>query len=438
MAVAVVAALLGGAAAFSVDRAPEASADTESLRTLADRRGVAFGTVVRASALADDAAYASRWAHEADPSAALYLNEYGAEYSGAKATALYDLVRQLIADGVPVAGVGFQAHLTGSSRPDGFAAMLRRFADLGVDVAVTELDVRVATPATAAALASQARVYGQVVAACLTVPRCRSITVWGFTDRYSWIADNYPGWGAADLLDADLAAKPACTTVMNTLSASGPAADAPVGRWRLDDPTGATVAADTSGYGHDASVRSTGMGGTGRVPNGTEFVGNGSTSEATTTVPVVRTNGSFTVSAWVNLTSTAIPGVVASQDGTVRGTFCLMYQTTTNRWEFTVPSADATTVGWLTARSVTVPELNTWTHLAAVYDARVGQLSLYVNGVRQGNPVAVTSWAATGTLHVGRSGTGARFSGAVDEVRVYASALSPADLTALAAGTSVR
>ncbi|GAA4944526.1 LamG-like jellyroll fold domain-containing protein [Actinoplanes utahensis] len=87
--------------------------------------------------------------------------------------------------------------------------------------------------------------------------------------------------------------------------------------------------------------------------------------------------------------------------------------------------------------SAAAPALNTWTPLVAVYDARAGQLCLYVDGVRQGSPVAATSWASTGRFHVGRSGTGARFSGALDEARVYASALSPAAVTALAAGRAV-
>ncbi|GGN99193.1 hypothetical protein GCM10010112_92780 [Actinoplanes lobatus] len=380
-----------------------------------------------------------RWAHAADPSAVLYLNEYGAEWSGPKATALYNLVKKLLAEGVPIGGVGFQAHLTGSSRPDGFAAMLRRFADLGVDVAVTELDVRIPTSdpagtvATTADLDSQARVYGQVVAACLSVPRCRSVTTWGFTDAYSWIPGGYPGWGAADLFDADRVAKPkpAHTTVANTLLAHGRPAGAPVGQWRLDDPEGATVAADTSGYGHDATARGGTMGNTGRVPDVTAFVGNGSTSEVTTTAPVVNTGDSFTVSAWVRMTSTGIPGVIAAQDGAVRSAFYLMYQTSTNRWEFTVPSVDGSTVEWLTARSVTVPALNTWTHLTGVYDKTAHQLRLYVNGVLEGNRNTVTAWASSGPFHIGRSFSGGRFAGAMSDVRVWNRALPESEVPAV-------
>ncbi|WP_433792375.1 endo-1,4-beta-xylanase [Actinoplanes sp. CA-252034] len=372
---------------------------------------------------------AFRWAHEADPDATLYLNEYGAEANGAKADALYELVKSLIAKGVPLGGVGFQAHLTGSSRPDALAAVLRRFADLGVDVAVTELDVRITTPPTTTAETSQAQVYGRVVAACLTVPRCRSITVWGFTDRHSWVPATYPGWGAATLLDEGLGAKPAYTAVADTLLASGPAAGAPAGWWRLDDPAGATVAADISGHGRDARIRGAGTGSPGRVPHMTAFTGDGATTEATTTTPVLDTAGSFTVSAWVSMTSTAIPGVVAAQDGSVRSAFYLMYQTGTNRWELTVPSADGATVTWSTARSTTVPVLNRWTHLTGVYDASARRLQLYVDGVREGTRDGVTAWASDGPFHIGRSLSGGRFPGAMSDVRAWNRALSASEVS---------
>ena len=95
---------------------------------------------------------------------------------------------------------------------------LRRFAALGLDVAITEADVRILLPATAVKLQKQAEVYRRMMQDCLAVTRCVSFTVWGFTDRYSWIPDLQPNAGAACLFDAELGSKPAYTAVAAALS----------------------------------------------------------------------------------------------------------------------------------------------------------------------------------------------------------------------------
>jgi endo-1,4-beta-xylanase len=152
---------------------------------------------------------ALRWAHEADPDAKLYINDYGVEFTNAKSDALYNVVAGLRRDGVPLHGVGFQSHLTLGTDLRTLDANLGRFAGLGVDIAMTEVDVRLALPATAAQHGAQAGVYTRVLQSCLAVPRCVSYTVWGFTDRYSWVPHAYPGWGDACLFDAAYQPKPA-------------------------------------------------------------------------------------------------------------------------------------------------------------------------------------------------------------------------------------
>ncbi|WP_225853809.1 endo-1,4-beta-xylanase [Micromonospora sp. AMSO31t] len=165
---------------------------------------------------------AFRWAHAADPSARLFINDYGTEERSRKSDALLRLVRDLRAQGVPVDGVGFQAHLESARRPAGLAANLRRFAALGVSVAITELDVRVKLPAGPAQLRQQAAVYRDVLAACLSVPACVSLTVWGFTDARSWIPGYHRGYGAACLLDAQYRPKPAHTAMIELLGTRRP------------------------------------------------------------------------------------------------------------------------------------------------------------------------------------------------------------------------
>lgn len=93
-----------------------------------------------------------------------------------------NLVRKLKAAGVPIDGIGIQAHLIVGSVPGSFATNLANFAALGVDVAITELDIRTNTPASASALSQQSNDYRTIVNACLSVPRCVGITIWDYTD----------------------------------------------------------------------------------------------------------------------------------------------------------------------------------------------------------------------------------------------------------------
>jgi endo-1,4-beta-xylanase len=166
---------------------------------------------------------ALRWAHAADPGAKLYLNDYDIEGINAKSDAMYELVKSLKAQGVPLDGVGFQAHYDlANPFPSDVAGNLKRFADLGIEVAFTELDARFKLPVTESALARQATYYGQTVAACLAVPACVGVTVWEFTDKYSWVPGFFAGKGAACLYDENLVPKPAYGAALAALAAQAP------------------------------------------------------------------------------------------------------------------------------------------------------------------------------------------------------------------------
>lgn len=159
---------------------------------------------------------AFRTARSADADAKLYLNEIGAEGINAKSNRLYEVVRGLKARGVPIDGVGFQAHFNLDGVPGDFVANMQRFKALGLDIAITEADVGVPMPPDANKLAAQARIYEQIVAACRAVD-CRSLTFWGFTDGRSWISETQQGMGAATLLDEALQPKPAFGAVQRAL-----------------------------------------------------------------------------------------------------------------------------------------------------------------------------------------------------------------------------
>ena len=159
---------------------------------------------------------AFRTARTADADAKLYLNEIGAEGINAKSNRLYEIVRGLKEQGVPIDGVGFQTHANLDGLPADFAENMRRFKALGLDVAITEADVGLPVPADAGELQAQARIYTKIVDSCLAVD-CRSLTFWGFTDGRSWISETQAGMGAATLLDEELRPKPAFAAVQDAL-----------------------------------------------------------------------------------------------------------------------------------------------------------------------------------------------------------------------------
>lgn len=167
---------------------------------------------------ADYIALAFRTAAAADPQARLFYNDYGIEWPGRKQDSTYALVQRLLAAGVPIHGVGFQAHFQAGQLPPNFAGTLQRFAALGLDVHITELDVRVRTPSTATDRATQAQNYRDVVAACLQVSRCTSLTIWGVSDGDSWVPSTFAGWGDALPWDAALQPKPAFAALYAVLA----------------------------------------------------------------------------------------------------------------------------------------------------------------------------------------------------------------------------
>ncbi|MHB1187686.1 endo-1,4-beta-xylanase [Thiobacillus sp.] len=170
----------------------------------------------------DYLALAFRWAHEADPQAHLRYNDYGGEGDGAKSDGIYDLMAELRRKGTPIHGVGLQMHasLKDAPRASEVRINMKRLAALGLETHISEMDVMLTLPASRADLRAQAALYRDMLQACLAVPQCRSFSVWGATDRYSWIPDFFPGQGAALLFGEDGRAKPAYNSVRRALRAA--------------------------------------------------------------------------------------------------------------------------------------------------------------------------------------------------------------------------
>lgn len=157
-------------------------------------------------------------ARQVDSDVVLIYNDYNIEEINAKSNAVYAMAKDFLARGIPIDGIGFQMHLLGSGiNYNSFAQNMQRFADLGLKIYVTEADVRLQLPATSASLAQQATVYQNVLDRCLRQPACQAFQFWGFSDKYSWVPNTFPGYGAALIYDAQYNPKPAYTAIYNRL-----------------------------------------------------------------------------------------------------------------------------------------------------------------------------------------------------------------------------
>jgi endo-1,4-beta-xylanase len=152
---------------------------------------------------------AFRTARAADPEVKLCYNDYNIEsWSYAKTQGVYAMIQDFKARNVPIDCVGLQTHFSGgSSLPDDFQTTLEQFAALGVDVALTEADVTGADPVQ----------YEGLTQACLNVPRCVGITVWGVRDSDSWRSGETPL-----LFDGNGLKKPAYWAVLDVLNQGKP------------------------------------------------------------------------------------------------------------------------------------------------------------------------------------------------------------------------
>ncbi|MBI3783071.1 MAG: endo-1,4-beta-xylanase, partial [Deltaproteobacteria bacterium] len=170
-------------------------------------------------------------AHEADPKARLFLNEYFPVHSATdeRVLAFRDLVARLLARGVPIHGVGIQAHFSGPfpfariPKRDALEAMLRVFTDLGVVVELTELDISINYfTSMDDPLVAQAAAYAGVVAACMAVPGCQAVTTWGIDDGHTWLDGTFPSDRFVPnlplLFDAALTEKPAYYAVRDEVA----------------------------------------------------------------------------------------------------------------------------------------------------------------------------------------------------------------------------
>jgi endo-1,4-beta-xylanase len=164
---------------------------------------------------------ALRWAHEADPNTKLFYNDYDAEEVNKKSDAIYAMAEDFKRRGVPLDGVGFQTHVSlkfdDPAQLASYARNLDRFAKLGLELHITELDIRL-SDSNPASLRAQAHLYGAITNLCVRQPNCKLVQTWGFTDKHSWIPSFFRGEGWALLWDPNYRKKPAYEAVYDALA----------------------------------------------------------------------------------------------------------------------------------------------------------------------------------------------------------------------------
>jgi GH35 family endo-1,4-beta-xylanase len=174
---------------------------------------------------------AFKYAHEADPDAHLYYNDYNIE-AGAKHASSMVLLRRLIKEGTPIYGVGIQGHWNTATVP--YAAIDKAIADyasLGLKVSISELDLTIrgasggqfgggnfgrrggGAPPSAKDLAAQAEAYGRLFSIFAKQKDViERVTFWGLNDRRTWRFGQNPL-----IFDANNQRKPAYIAIVDAV-----------------------------------------------------------------------------------------------------------------------------------------------------------------------------------------------------------------------------
>ena len=163
-------------------------------------------------------------AHDVDPDIELWINETHSEVVPDKHTRFSGIVAALVERDLPLHGIGIQGHqlypdfIPAPATPEQIHLAVSTYADMGLEVAVTEMDV-LAHPTDSDRLEVQARIYGELVDAALSVDACREITFWGVSDAHTWVDEHFGEDRAPLLFDRAGEPKPAYHAVAAVLAA---------------------------------------------------------------------------------------------------------------------------------------------------------------------------------------------------------------------------
>ena len=165
------------------------------------------------------------YAHEADPNAVLFYNDFNIERDTVKLNAVLKMVREFKAQGVPISGIGFQMHIRMDTPDEVIANSLKKAAETGLQIHLSEVDIifnkhnetqnggiQIYNELTEEMKNAQAEKYKNLVLMYRKiVPKAQQfgITFWNFTDRDTWIRPffNLKDWPS--VYDDSLKPKPA-------------------------------------------------------------------------------------------------------------------------------------------------------------------------------------------------------------------------------------
>ncbi|MCQ2105481.1 MAG: endo-1,4-beta-xylanase [Fibrobacter sp.] len=166
------------------------------------------------------------WAHQADPEAILYINDYQVVSAG-ETDRYVSLIKGMLDRKVPVMGIGVQCHFgTRPVIPNLIKERLDKLAALGLPVKVTELDFGAWDQGLTISEEEQASEYNKVLRTLFSHPAVNGIVMWGFWDNRHWVQKG-------GIIRADGSEKPAAKTIYDL--------------WHKVWTTNATATADESG-----------------------------------------------------------------------------------------------------------------------------------------------------------------------------------------------
>lgn len=233
----------------------------------------------------------------------------------------------------------------------------------------------------------------------------------------------------------------ACAVLLLAPLGAGPAyadivvSPGPVLQWNLNEGSGTTTA-DSSGNNNTGTLTTSSMWTTSYAQSGGTSVSfvRASSQTINSASSAINTTQSFTLAAWVRLTSTTgTEGIVGQAGTTATGAF-IKYNSGGNAWSFDMPQSDVSSPTMDEALGATAV-LNTWVHLVGVYNATSDIMRLYVNGSLSASTTHSTTWSATGKIIAGRlhwNNTDQNyFDGQIDDIRVWNRALSDTDVSDL-------
>jgi endo-1,4-beta-xylanase len=168
-----------------------------------------------------------QWAHESDPDAILFYNDYGQDGKPKKMKAILDLVAELKRRGIPIHGVGLQMHISVDSKRNELQEVLDKSVETGLKIHLSELDIAVNPKNNPdfvyeeKVAKAQSELFNYIFKSYTKIPAAQQygITFWNISDKDSWLRGYFKRPKEYPLLfDENYSKKPAYTELTKSLN----------------------------------------------------------------------------------------------------------------------------------------------------------------------------------------------------------------------------